>query len=309
MNQDLLYKYIAGDATPEEKESITRWLDADARNMKQFLALRKLHDITLWQRLPTIQTSSKRITLRFALIKTLKVAAVFAIAFLVAYTYQGNFNKKIESSLQTIFVPAGQRAQLTLSDGTKVWLNAKTTLTFPTQFEANSRNVKLDGEGYFDVAHQQEQPFIVETERYNITVLGTEFNVTAYAKSDIFETALLRGSVKVGALSGKTIQLEPHTRTYLENGVLQKGAITHSDYFLWKEGVLCFENETVEELMKKLQLYYDVTIEIKNTSLFEKCYSGKFRTKDGIEHVLKVLQLNNKFTYTKDSTLNRITIE
>ncbi len=168
----------------------------------------------------------------------------------------------------------------------------------------------MDGEGYFDVAKDAEKPFTVKTEKYDIRVLGTEFNVTAYSASSNFETSLLKGSVEVSSSdTHTTVRLEPNTRTYIENGKLKKGIIEHDTYFLWKEGLICFYDEPVGKMIEKLELYYDVKIDVQNKELLRNRYSGKFRTKDGVEHVLKVLQLKNKFTYTKDNDLNLIIIK
>lgn len=315
MNQELLNKYIAGDATPEEKEEVARWLDADKKNMKEFLALRKLYDISIWQQEQTpvakdnLSLGNKRWTLRSASFELAKVAAIFILAFTIVYSFLINEDND-SAKMQTIFVPPGQRAELTLTDGTKVWLNAKTTFTFPDKFTANNRRVTLDGEGYFDVTKNPEKPFIVNTERYDIKVMGTEFNVTAYSGSSVFETSLLKGAVEVFSPAKDTkVSLEPHMRTYEENGILKKDTIEHENYFLWKEGLICFYDEPVDKMIKKLQLYYDVKIDVQNKTLLNNRYSGKFRTKDSVEHVLKVLQLNNKFSYEKDNDRNLITIK
>ncbi|WP_287624845.1 FecR family protein [Parabacteroides sp.] len=315
MNQELLNKYIAGDATPEEKEEVARWLDADKKNMKEFLALRKLYDISIWQQefapvaKDNLSLGNKRWTLRSASFELAKVAAIFILAFTIVYSFLINEDND-SAKMQTIFVPPGQRAELTLTDGTKVWLNAKTTFTFPDKFTANNRRVTLDGEGYFDVTKNPEKPFIVNTERYDIKVMGTEFNVTAYSGSSVFETSLLKGAVEVFSPAKDTkVSLEPHMRTYEENGILKKDTIEHENYFLWKEGLICFYDEPVDKMIKKLQLYYDVKIDVQNKTLLNNRYSGKFRTKDSVEHVLKVLQLNNKFSYEKDNDRNLITIK
>lgn len=315
MNQELLNKYIAGDATPEEKEEVARWLDADKKNMKEFLALRKLYDISIWQQEQTpvakdnLSLGNKRWTLRSASFELAKVAAIFILAFTIVYSFLINEDND-SAKMQTIFVPPGQRAELTLTDGTKVWLNAKTTFTFPDKFTANNRRVTLDGEGYFDVTKNPEKPFIVNTERYDIKVMGTEFNVTAYSGSSVFETSLLKGAVEVFSPAKDTkVSLEPHMRTYEENGILKKDTIEHENYFLWKEELICFYDEPVDKMIKKLQLYYDVKIDVQNKTLLNNRYSGKFRTKDSVEHVLKVLQLNNKFSYEKDNDRNLITIK
>lgn len=316
MNQEILHRYIAGEATQEEKEDIARWLDADKKNMKEFLAQRKLYDISIWQQEPAPAAkgdsplANKRRTLRSIVIEFSKIAAIFIIAFSVLYSFFINKEDVDPVSMQTIFVPAGQRAELTLTDGTKVWLNAKTTFTFPNKFTANNRHVILDGEGYFDVTKNPDKPFIVNTAHYDIKVLGTEFNVTAYSVSSVFETSLLKGAVEVfSPAKNVKVSLQPHMRTYEENGILKKDTIKHKNYFLWKEGLICFYDEPVDKMIEKLQLYYDVKIDVQNKSLLKNRYSGKFRTKDGVEHVLKVLQLNNKFSYEKDNDRNLITIK
>lgn len=315
MNQELLNKYIAGDATPEEKKEVARWLDADKKNMKEFLAMRKLYDISIWQQeqIPVakdnLSLGNKRWTLRSASFELAKVAAIFVLAFTIVYSFLINENND-SAKMQTIFVPPGQRAELTLTDGTKVWLNAKTTFTFPDKFTANNRRVTLDGEGYFDVTKNPEKPFIVNTEHYDIKVLGTEFNVTAYSGSSVFETSLLKGAVEVSSpATCSKVHLKPNTRTYEKNGELKTGIIEHQSYFLWKEGLICFFDEPVGKMIKKLELYYDIKIDVQNKELLNNRYSGKFRTKDGVEHVLKVLQLRHRFSYIKDNDLNLITIK
>ena len=101
--------------------------------------------------------------------------------------------------MYTVSVPAGQRTHLTLPDGTTVWLNARTTLSYPTSFNSNERTVFLQGEAYFEVSKNRHKPFIVQTQQYNIEVLGTKFDVEAYPDSKNFETTLMQGSVKVSS--------------------------------------------------------------------------------------------------------------
>lgn len=312
MNPNLLQKYIAGDATPEEKKEIVRWLEADKKNRKEFLALRKIYDFSIWQdSSSSVDTPKGQKSSRYALIREItKVAAIFLLAFVSVYLLLEEKNELPDVAMQTVFVPAGQRAELTLTDGTQVWLNAKTTFTFPNHFTDKNRTVKLDGEGYFKVTRNTKKPFTVQTAQYDITVLGTEFNVMAYSGTPSFETALIKGAVEVSSAGdGQKISLKPHTRAYRENGLLKKDSIENTDHFLWREGIISFDNEPVEKMIEKLQLYYDVTIQVKNKELFKNSYSGKFRIKDGVEHVLKVLQLNNKFLYDKNDDLNLITIQ
>ena len=183
-------------------------------------------------------------------------------------------------------------------------------MTFPGSFKGDIRNVKLDGEGYFAVTKNVEQPFIVETNKCNVKVLGTEFNVMAYAADSVWETSLLEGAVEilVPGSNNSGMRLEPNTMASLKGNRLVKGHIKEADYFLWREGLLCFNDISVRDMIEKLKLYYGVDIVVNNTRILKNRYTGKFRTKDGVEHVLKVLRLNNKFTYTKDDETNVITI-
>ena len=183
-------------------------------------------------------------------------------------------------------------------------------MTFPGDFKGDTRQVRLDGEGYFAVTKNVEQPFIVETNKCNVKVLGTEFNVMAYATDSVWETSLLEGAVEilVPGSNNSGMRLEPNTMASLRGNRLVKGRIKEADYFLWREGLLCFNDISVRDMIEKLKLYYGVDIVVNNTRILKNRYTGKFRTKDGVEHVLKVLKLNNKFTYTKNDETNVITI-
>lgn len=307
--KELLKRYLQGDICEEEKARILHWLEESPENRKEYAALRKLYDISLWSgKTSEFRRKPVRTSWRRTAYQLMKIAAIWIFGFLGAWLLSEHAPQT--SHTQTIHVPAGQRAELTLSDGTKVWLNSRSTLTFPDHFEAHARQVTLDGEGYFTVARDTKAPFTVQTEKYAIRVLGTEFNVKAYRDSPLFETALLKGSVEISA-SGHdaALRLKPDEIASTRNGRLVTSRIPDYAYFKWKEGIFCFENETIENLIEKMQLYYDVKIEVRQPSLLPHRYSGKFRIKDGIEHVLKVLQLKHKFTYTKDESLNLIVIK
>lgn len=304
MDEKLLQKYIAGDATSEEKEDVLHWIKADKKNMKEFLSVRKLYDFTIWQPNQIMETSSSDSKLRKISFELIKLAAVFigAIILVTCFHRFKDTSEPKKSAMQTLYVPAGQRAELTLSDGTKVWLNAKTTFTFPDRFDNNQRNVKLEGEAYFDVTHNENAPFLIQTEKYNVKVLGTEFNVRAYCEETIgpFETALISGSVEIESVDHSTkMLLQPKEKAYADNGCLQVEPIIEYDRYLWKEGLICFDDNNLAEIFKKLDFYYNIPIKVNNEKILDKRYTGKFRSSDGIEHILKTLQLKTKFRYEK----------
>lgn len=140
--------------------------------------------------------------------------------------------------------------------------------------------------------------------------MGTSFNVNAYKQSEEFETALLTGKVEISdRITDHTIFLTPNNRAVLMNNGLSVVPIESTDYFLWREGILYFD-EPLTEVLDKLKLYFDVNINVNNKSVLENkqhC-TGKFRTRDGLDHILSVLQLTNHFIYKKDEEKNLIII-
>jgi len=319
MKEELLKKYIKGDyLTDEERETVVSWLQESPENMNEYKSLHKIYDALLWngyEENSNILPESKPVTrtIKRKIISLSRYAAVFVIAVLGCYVFLTYFNApeavKTEAAKNTIFVPPGQRAEVTLPDGTKVWLNAKTKFIYPERFENGRRDVYLDGEAYFNVEKDGNRPFTVRTDKYNVKVLGTEFNLIAYKGSDLFETSLLEGSVEVKSHDEKSsLILSPDNIAYAQGGELKTAPLLDKDFLLWKDGIIYFDNETVLEIMKKLELYFDIKIDVQNKSIITHRYSGKFRTKDGVEQVLKVLQLKHKFKYTRDDSTNTITI-
>lgn len=307
MDQGILKRYIEGYATSAEKAHVTLWAKADENNMKELIALRKLYDVTLWKN-NKIHPDHRKKTRRIILYRIGVVAAVFLL-LIVTNWYTYNFREKTpDVIMQTIRVPAGQRVELTLTDGTNVWLNAGSIFIYPNYFDTDKREVTLNGEGYFDVATDKQKPFIVKTSLHHIEAVGTEFNVLAYQKSPLFEVSLLEGEVNVGDRN-KQVKLQPNEKLFLSGSQLMKERIRDYDYLLWKDGLICFDDETVNSMVDKLELYFDTKIIVENTSFMKKKYTGKFRTKDGIEHILKVFQLKDNFIYEKDDEQNLITIK
>lgn len=310
MNDKLLQLYFEGRATEEQSRLITEWLDADAANMKHYQQLCRLYEIGFWHEEPETAVISLKGKFRWRslLREAVKIAAVFILGFTLNYW----LNQGVEGdiSMQTVHVPAGQNAQLTLADGSKVWLNAGSTLNFPTRFVKEKRQVTLEGEGFFEVKANKEKPFIVSTSTYDIRALGTSFNVNAYKSSGIFETSLLTGKVEITDCAKKeTVLLLPNNRVILESGKLKTLPIQDAEYFLWREGIISF-NGPLSKVLKKLELYFDVKIKVNNKRVLQDVHLcvGKFRSRDGLEHILRVLQLTNRFSYEKDDEKNIVTI-
>lgn len=216
----------------------------------------------------------------------------------------------VANEMNTLYTPAGQRACLVLQDGTEVWLNAKSKLVYPAQFTGKERRVKVEGEAFFNVAKDSVKPFIVSAMDVDMKVLGTQFNVFCYPEAGYVETSLLEGSVRV-FFSGKEkegILLKPDQQVTAANGKMVVKPIKLNDHFLWRDGVYAFENEPLIDILKKLELYYDVKIVVEDTTMFNETYTGKFRQRDSLDDIFKILQQIRSFKFCKDTEKNIITL-
>lgn len=310
MDERLLNKYIAGDALPEEQEQVIGWMKEKEEHREQLMQLHRIYDATIWNE----NTGERKVERNKPMMKyiwtSMKIASVIAmIAFILHREYQ-DYWSEYSTEMQTMTVPEGQRACLTLADGTNVWLNSNSTLKYPAAgFHSDERKVILEGEGYFEVAHDEEHPFIVQTGKYDIRVLGTTFNVCAYPHSDLFETSLIEGKVAIyepGVKSG--VVLKPNEKVEAKDGKLHKSSFVSDSGFLWRKGIYTFNNEALETIFTKLEQYYEVKIINKNAAIASQRCTGKFRQKEGIDHVMKVLQKYVKFNYVQNDEKNQIII-
>ncbi|MBO9571484.1 MAG: FecR family protein [Chitinophagaceae bacterium] len=181
--------------------------------------------------------------------------------------------------MNTMSTPRGGQYQLTLADGTKVWLNAASSITYPTAFTGNTREVQILGEAYFEIAPNKSKPFIVKTSKENITVLGTEFNVNAYPDEEVIKTSLVEGSVKINA----TV-LQPG-QAYI-NGKIIKTNIEQD--IAWKNGYFSFANADIKTVMRQLSRWYDVEVKYE-AGLPAAKYSGEIGRNLTLKQVMALL--------------------
>jgi ferric-dicitrate binding protein FerR (iron transport regulator) len=240
-----------------------------------------------------------------------KYAAIFAVGMFIAWNFlhKPRTEDKPAQMYQKLTVPAGQRAHLTLSDGTTVWVNAKSTLEYPGTFTGDTRELTLTGEAYFDVADNPALPFVVKSGNFRTRVTGTQFNVFAY--ESFFEVSLVEGSVSVykAGADKNAILLNRNEKVTLANGQLVKKLSLNTDDFLWKEGIYYFDDMPFSAIVEKLQLYYDVQIHVSNKALLKHRFTGKFRQRDGIETVLKVIRMGYPFAFSKSEDGSNIFIK
>lgn len=311
MEKELLHKYFRGETSPQEEKLIMDWAEASGDNYREYLEERKIWNaLLIHYTKPTENATAFSVQNKsFILWKVASIAASVALLFALSWIWIISGNKEARG-LQAVMVPAGQRVELVLEDGTRVWLNSKSKLTYPTSFGKKKREVILDGEGYFEVTKNEKAPFIVKTHKYDIKVLGTTFNISAYQnKLSAFETSLLEGAVEVFSSNNTDhVSLTPHEKVTEINGTLRKDTISNMEHLRWREGLICLDDEPFYSLMKKFSVYYGIDIFIKNNSVSKYRCTGKFRQTDGIEYALRVLQKDVSFKYIRDDDLNTITI-
>ena len=244
----------------------------------------------------------KQKSVRVILYKTLVYAASVAILIGVVWTIafrSGYYSvERITGLTNEVQVPAGQRTKLILNDGTVVWLNSGSKLIYPAVFADHQRHVELSGEAYFEVAADPQKPFSVSVEDVTVTALGTAFNILGFPEGRV-QVALFEGSVRVSVPSGEEIVLSPDQKAIYQNGKIKPGTIQHQEHYLWKDGIYGFVNEPLIEIIHKLEIYYDVSINVTDVSISEYKYTGKFRQLDGVETILSILQQSYPFMIEK----------
>lgn len=310
MDQKLLYKYFKGIATIDEEKQLLNWVDESPANRKAFQKERMLYDIALFTDEKKLKKEEKKARILPMLKWSARVAAVVVVALSCGFLFRDyQYNKAAQ--MQTVAVPAGQRAQITLADGTRIWLNAKSTLTYATNFGRTERNVTLEGEAYFEVAKNKDIPFYVNTEKNKVRVVGTSFNVCAYKDSKEFETTLVEGIVDIYAAGNEKpiVRLQKNEFFADYDGKLKKTVLPSYDYLRWKEGFYCFDDSELSHILNRLELYYNVKITVKNKKLLSHRYTAKFKEQDGLEHILKVIQKDQNFKYYINEEKDQITIE
>lgn len=320
MTKDLFIKYLQGNCSEEEFEQLLKWikegsLTDSGKGMVQEIwnefepeaglaELTKYNSILdkIHHQININQNSSRLTTPKFParhqiLSIVTRVAAILLLPVLTLLLYTNlSERSRYANNLNDLEVeaPAGSRMNIELGDGTKVWLNHGSKLKYPYRFSGKSRKVFLTGEAYFIVAHNKETPFIVGTNRLDVKATGTEFNVSAYPDDNVVETTLVEGRVvlymnsssqELKALSpGECLKFDSHKNVYaLESGSIEK-------YVAWKDGLLVFKNDPMEDIAKKLSRWYNVDVEITNEKAKEYTCTATF-TDETLSQALELMTL------------------
>ncbi|MFD1628309.1 FecR family protein [Pseudopedobacter beijingensis] len=192
--------------------------------------------------------------------------------------------------LHTLSVPRGITYRVQLPDGTNVWLNAASSLTYPSEFLGKQRKVVLSGEAYFEVAKDKNKPFIVESNGNSVEVLGTHFNVLAYKDDNLIKTTLLEGSVKMFNQSSSVVLVPGKQAVVKKNeSAIEVKAAKIEEVMAWKNGYFVFEDADIESIMKELARWYNIDVEYKGINVKQR-FGGTFSKNKNLKDLLEYLE-------------------
>jgi ferric-dicitrate binding protein FerR (iron transport regulator) len=329
MNEELLIRFLFKQCVPDEIRQVREWIEADEKNKEWLFEMERIWSLKDEARFADkdeieaaynrfISSQNKKRSNRNGknlFVQYFKyVAAVLLLGVLSLNLYYLLKPNVFDSTSNTVEVPIGQRVNLTLSDGTKVWLNSKSRFTYPVNFSRETRTVQLEGEGYFEVTKDDKIPFIVEGSSLNVTVLGTKFNMKVYDEE--FVVTLKEGKVMVNLEEyGQEVILHPNEKAIRIDERLEVVPIAGDDDIIWKSGVIVFRETPLSEVMKTLSRHYNVEFNLKDSSLKDMGITLKI-TDEPLDLVLEYIRLATGIDYKieksdseyENSTVYRITL-
>ncbi len=306
--EQLATRYLNGHLEDREYDQLLRLL-RDQENLSRFYRLKNdwnpekdARSLKNWERLArrislasADQSETKTFTIHQSWI--IRAAAVLIVGLLITTVVLYRKNQVFVGGLTVIETPRGEKSKVYLPDGTEVWLNASSRLSYDS-FSEESRQVSLTGEAYFKVKRDEMSPFTIKTSRCAIQVLGTEFNVMAYDDFGREEITLVSGKVNVLLKSGEQV-LVPGEALIIKGDRTWIGKVNTDRAFAWIGNKFDFQNITLVELMKRLENWYDVDIDLVNLRNKEVSFTGTFKNEETIWQVLDAIQVYVPIRYEK----------
>lgn len=318
---ELIANYLTEGLDKNALDELKTWIAASAENQQYFIRQREIwfsavsrEAASVYDKDKTFENFRNRVESQkeiqstsrrgFSLSALWRYAAVVAIIIAVGCIsyWQGEVNVKDTFADISVEAPLGSKTKLYLPDGTLVWLNAGSRMTYSQGFGVDNRKVELEGEGYFEVKRNEKIPFFVKTKDLQLQVLGTKFNFRDYPEDHEVVVSLLEGKVGLNNLlrEEKEAVLSPDERAVLNkaNGLLTVESVTASNASQWTDGYLFFDEELLPDIAKELERSYNVKIHIANDSLKTFRFYGNFvRREQNIQEVLEALASTEKMQY------------
>ena len=210
--------------------------------------------------------------------------------------YEAKADNKVKNAINQLIIPRGKDYQLELSDGTKIWLNAESELTYPSHFDKDQRVVTLKGEAFFEVAKDANRPFIVEVDGVEVEVLGTSFNIAAYASDASIATTLVTGSVQLTPEGGITEIIKPNEQ-YTYNKIKKESQTKIVDtklYTSWTNGYYTFKDATINEIITKLARWHNIDYQFENEQIKGTRFSLSIQKETSLVDLIDIINFTNE---------------
>ena len=309
---EIFERYIQNRANEDEVKRLSLWIKSNQEISlwleQQILASSSTIDSELQLRmLKNIEAeidaknnaNNQQSHIRFRLNRWIRVAALFLLPLSTAAGMYFYMSRNRSSSAPLIIsVERGQKANIILPDGSKAWLNSQSKLTYSADYNVNKRELQLDGEAYFEVAHNPQKPFIVKSSDICVEALGTAFGVKAYDEDNLISSILMRGKVRVTTPDGESI-LVPNERVMYDKAAhkrTQSKVRNATDFTGWIHNELRFENESLEEIAKNIQRIYNVEIVFATENIKNQRYTGTVNN-NSLESVLNIITLTSPLSF------------
>jgi len=327
----IIGRKLGSEISPEEQQALNEWINTSTTNKQVYFQVKELwyhkqdqtnnsQAIAAYDKLinrikfaEVAQSQTRVQQISFRINQFVKYAAI--LFFILSFGYLSYYFIDAESTNNefcTISVPKGNKSEVILSDGSKIWLNNNSKLVYPKKFNGKERRIELIGEAYFEIEKNGKIPFIVQTSDISIKVLGTKFNVSAYPNDKFIETTLISGKVIV------QLNDNPELETVLKPGesftfdkVSNQSSTNEVDtefYTYWMKGEFVFKDERFETLAKRIERIYNVQIIFEDEALKDKTYTGDFKVDDNIYTILEIFKRSTTVPIEYLTDRNKITI-
>ncbi|TKG95437.1 DUF4974 domain-containing protein [Puteibacter caeruleilacunae] len=238
----------------------------------------------------------------------MKVAAMVVVMFGVGWFANSLMDGSTKEQWHMLIAERGEIVHMELSDGTNVWLNSDSKLSFPSSFNKDNRTVKLEGEGYFEVEKETNRKFIVEAKHQQVEVLGTKFNISAYPQDTVVRTTLRSGSIRL--ISDKqTLVLKPgeQARLIKADGTVTVAKVSPDMFSDWHDGRMEFRNSKLKDLIPVLERWYSVKVVLAQDELGKQTFSGRIYKKNDITEILEIFSKIGDLEYKIEEDIVTIT--
>lgn len=320
IDDELIAKYLANEATAEERQEVEAWLQISQVNQHHFSQIRKLWEQTegmtsheeanvdidrAWNHFkskatakdPGYQDSGRALKKNF-LPWLVRMAAVLVVGFAIYLIYQNSVTMLVE---ETVLTASDEAKAKTLPDGSLIAINAKSKVVYPENFSGDVRAVSLEGEAFFEVKSNPDKPFLVKAKGATITVLGTSFYVKAYDSLNTIEVGVEEGTVKVATdranavlTAGERISID------MASGQIADVKAYNPNHIFWKSQTLIFQNEPLADVFKTLEKVYNITIEVRNPQILNCKLSGKFY-RESADQIIEIIDVNFNITSKREA--------